>query len=276
MKWHGRQRSSNVEDRRSGGGGGGFGRGMGGGLNPFGSGGGGGMRLPTGRGGGIGGIIGIVVIFGIIWLVSGQNPIDMLTGGSTVNPTTSSSSRPLPTAGEDELADFVGVVVKETEQTNDNDVPNRDELLDKASGVVTAAGDPNASPDAAPAELEPGLEAGPAAEAVKDRPYVSVEQMPELPGGGGTTAIVAAIQRLVKYPGLALRNGIEGKVFVSFTVNSKGEVIDVAIVKGLGFGLDEETMRAIKALPKFIPGRQNGREVSVSFTVPVTYRIQQN
>ena len=105
-------------------------------------------------------------------------------------------------------------------------------------------------------------------------PYTFVEQMPELPGGGGQLAIVAAIQRAVRYPGLALRNGVEGKIYVSFTVNPKGEVVDAKIVQGLGSGLDEETLRAINTLPRFIPGKQNGREVSVSFTVPVTYRIQ--
>ena len=166
------------------------------------------------------------------------------------------------------------VVVKETEPTDDDKVPNRDELLTKASGVVTAPGDPGASPDAGPVELEPGLKAGPAAETVKEKPYLSVEQMPELPGGGGTAAIVAAIQKAVKYPSRAIANGVEGRVYVSFTVDSKGEVTDVKIVKGLGSGLDEETMRAISALPRFIPGKQNGREVSVSFTVPITYRIQ--
>jgi uncharacterized protein len=114
MKWQGRQRSSNIEDRRGNSPGGLGGRGGlgGGGLNPFGRGG----RIPMGRtGGGIGGIIGIVVILGIIWLVSGTNPLDMLTGGQTSPATTSAQSRPLPAAGEDELADFVGVVIKETE-----------------------------------------------------------------------------------------------------------------------------------------------------------------
>lgn len=112
MKWRGRQRSSNIEDRR-GQAGGGFsfpGRSSLGGR-------GGGIRIPTGGGGsrgGIGGIIGIVVVLGIIWLVSGQNPLDMLTSGQSSAPT-SSASRPLPAEGEDDLADFVGVVVKETE-----------------------------------------------------------------------------------------------------------------------------------------------------------------
>jgi protein TonB len=98
--------------------------------------------------------------------------------------------------------------------------------------------------------------------------------MPELPGGGGQTAIVAAIQRAVKYPAPALRAGVEGRVFASFTVNAKGDIVDLKIVKGLGSGIDEETLRAIKTLPRFIPGKQNGREVSVSFTVPITYKIQ--
>ncbi|WP_240230099.1 neutral zinc metallopeptidase [Devosia lacusdianchii] len=114
MKWRGRQQSSNIEDRR------GQGGGLGGlGGNPFGRGGGGGIRLPSGGGGSRGGIsslIGIVVVLGIIWFVTGQNPLDMLTGGGSPSSSSASSSSQLPTSGDqDELRDFVGVVVKETE-----------------------------------------------------------------------------------------------------------------------------------------------------------------
>ena len=111
MKWRGRERSSNIEDRRgqAGGGLGGLG-----GLGGMGR--GGGIRIPSGGGsrGGIGGVIGIVVVLGILWLVTGQNPLDMLTDGQSSAPSTA-SSRQLPAEGQDELADFVGVVVKETE-----------------------------------------------------------------------------------------------------------------------------------------------------------------
>lgn len=116
---------------------------------------------------------------------------------------------------------------------------------------------------------------GPAAlgDVMKPQVYQYVEQMPELPGGGGTAAIVAAIQKAAHYPALALANGVEGKVFASFVVNAQGEVTDLKIVKGLGAGLDEETLRAIARLPRFIPGKQNGRAVSVQYTVPISYKI---
>lgn len=113
MKWRGRERSSNIEDRRRTTGGGGFGRG-GLGYNPFGS--GGRIPIPTGgRSGGLG-LVGTIVVIGILLLVMGINPIDLLTGGPTTAPTTQTSSTlPASNATEDELAEFVGVVVKETE-----------------------------------------------------------------------------------------------------------------------------------------------------------------
>jgi predicted metalloprotease len=108
MKWQGRQRSSNIEDRRSQGGGG-FGRMGGGNL--------GGIRIPMGgrsAGGGLG-IVGIIVVLGIIWFATGQNPIDILTGGMSTPSSSSSNYTPPIDASEDELGQFVGVVVKETE-----------------------------------------------------------------------------------------------------------------------------------------------------------------
>ena len=139
MKWRGRQQSSNIEDRR-----GQTGGGLGG--SPFGR--SGGMRLPTGGGsrGGIGSLIGIVVVLGIIWVVTGTNPIDMLTGGST-SPGTANSSSQVPTTGEQsELRDFVGVVVKETEDLwtevfaqQNEDYPEPNVVL-FSGGVDTACG----------------------------------------------------------------------------------------------------------------------------------------
>ena len=172
------------------------------------------------------------------------------------------------------IKNVVPVVVKEKDAPKVSEVPNQEELVDKISSTKTEEGDPNAKIEQPLIEAKPGDDPGLLPDAGTSKPYTYVEQMPQLPGGGGTAAIVAAIQKAVRYPAKALQNGVEGKVFVSFTVDPKGDVTDVKVVKGLGYGLDEETMRAIKTLPKFIPGKQNGREVSVAFTVPVTYRIQ--
>jgi len=110
MKWQGRERSSNIEDRRSQGGGG-LGGGFGGGMGS-----GGGFRIPTsGRaGGGLGGI-GLIVVIGIICLALGINPLSLLDGSLSTGNSSFQESRPLPNAGQDQLADFVGVVVKDTE-----------------------------------------------------------------------------------------------------------------------------------------------------------------
>ena len=110
MKWRGREQSSNIDDRRGQGGGG-----LGG--SPFGRS-SGGLRLPSGGGGsrgGIGSLIGIVVVLGIIWVVTGTNPLDMLTGSTSTSSNASSSSQAPTTGEQSELRDFVGVVVKETE-----------------------------------------------------------------------------------------------------------------------------------------------------------------
>ncbi|WP_201984103.1 energy transducer TonB [Hymenobacter rubidus] len=166
---------------------------------------------------------------------------------------------------------FTPPVVAPDPQATD-DVPEQAALQEAAISSVTREG------SAGPVDLGP-LESvdGPheiGTDVVKETTYTYVEQMPELPGGGGQAAIVAAIQRAVRYPSVDLRNGTEGRVYASFTVNTKGEVTDLKIVKSLSTTLDAETLRAIKTLPKFIPGKQNGREVNVSFTVPISFKIQ--
>lgn len=105
MKWQGRKRSSNIEDRR-GSSGGAFGPGRASGP---------GLRIPSGRGGGGGLGLGGVAILIVIALIFGVNPLALLDGSMSGTGTGSSSSRSLPVEGEDELADFVAVVVQETE-----------------------------------------------------------------------------------------------------------------------------------------------------------------
>lgn len=96
--------------------------------------------------------------------------------------------------------------------------------------------------------------------------YTYVEQMPQLPGGGGQQALVAAVQqRLVLPP-----NAPEGRIFVKFTVGLKGEVRSAEIIKSLDAATDAAVLEALQKLPPLEPGKQNGRVVQVSFTLPIT------
>ena len=109
-----------------------------------------------------------------------------------------------------------------------------------------------------------------------DKVYAYVEQMPQLPGGGGNAAIVTAIQSRVKYPQEALQKGVVGRVFVTFIVGKNGTVRGAKIAKGIGAGCDEAVLEAVRQLPRFIPGTQSGKPVAVSYTVPVTFKLDDN
>ena len=101
----------------------------------------------------------------------------------------------------------------------------------------------------------------------EEKIFEVVEQMPELIGG------MASIQNNIDYPEVARRAGIEGRVYVQFVVNERGDVEDPQVVRGIGGGADEEALRAVSQA-KFRPGLQRGRPVSVRFTVPVVFRLQ--
>ena len=99
--------------------------------------------------------------------------------------------------------------------------------------------------------------------------YTYVEQMPQLPTGGGMSAIVQHIQDNLQYPAGPHQ---EGRVFASFTVRADGSVGDTKIIKSLAPAFDAAVLAAIEQLPRFVPGKQDGQAVAVSFTVPVTFK----
>jgi TonB family protein len=77
----------------------------------------------------------------------------------------------------------------------------------------------------------------------------------------------------VKYPKEALEAGISGKVFASFVVAKDGTVQDVKIKKDTNKLLDDEVLRVVKSSPKWTPGKQKGKAVAVSITIPVTFKL---
>jgi len=102
--------------------------------------------------------------------------------------------------------------------------------------------------------------------------FLSAEVMPEF--AGGQAALQRYMQKNLRYPPLALRNNIDGRVYISFTVQADGSIADVQVLKGLGFGTDEEAARVVKNMPAWTPGKQNKHPVAVRYTMPITFRYE--
>ena len=98
-----------------------------------------------------------------------------------------------------------------------------------------------------------------------------VEQMPHFPGGDA--ALMQFLRENIKYPETAEKNGIQGRVICTFVVENDGSVSDVQILRSVDDALDKEAVRVIQAMPKWVPGRQNGEPVFVKFTLPITFKL---
>ena len=99
-----------------------------------------------------------------------------------------------------------------------------------------------------------------------------VEQMPEYPGG--QAALFEYLSKNIKYPADAEKKKVEGKVFVTFVVDTDGKITDVSLMRKVFPSLDAEAVRVISAMPNWIPGKQKGQVVRVKYTVPIMFRLK--
>lgn len=106
----------------------------------------------------------------------------------------------------------------------------------------------------------------------EEQVFVVVEEMPEFPGG--EKALRTYLATSVKYPTIAQENGIQGKVFVNFVVNKDGSVSNVKIARGVDPSIDAEALRVVSSLPRWKPGKQRGAPVRVSYTVPISFKLE--
>ncbi len=102
--------------------------------------------------------------------------------------------------------------------------------------------------------------------------FFIVEDMPEFPGGD--LALRKYIANAIKYPVIAQENGIQGKVYVTFVVGKDGKVTNARIARGVDPSLDKEALRVVNTLPVWKPGKQRGKPVNVSYTVPINFVLQ--
>jgi TonB family protein len=109
-----------------------------------------------------------------------------------------------------------------------------------------------------------------ALEAPAPRPeiFTMVEQMPEFPGD-----INKYLSTNLRYPAEAAQKDIQGRVVVRFIVQEDGSIDQATVVRGIGGGCDEEALRVVKAMPRWKPGKQNGKPVKVYFTLPISFKL---
>jgi len=99
---------------------------------------------------------------------------------------------------------------------------------------------------------------------------VPIAADPEFPGG--QAALTDFIQQNVRYPKEAEKEGITGKVYVKFTIDEKGVVRDALVLKKVGYGFDEEALRVVGLMPKWLPAINNNKYCTSSRVIPITFK----
>ena len=168
---------------------------------------------------------------------------------------------------------FTAPVIKKDEEVSEEDeIKSQDELA-KNDKVAISIADVKGNDEINGADIADFKEVvrPEAPKEEKEVPYQAVEQMPQFPGGDAE--LMKYIQDHLKYPVIAAENGIQGRVIVRFVVSKTGEIQDVTVLRGVDSSLDKEAVRVIKSMPKWIPGKQNGNNVAVYFTVPVMFKL---
>lgn len=163
------------------------------------------------------------------------------------------------------------VIKKDDEVKPEDELKTQDELMNTktAIGALDVKGNDDANGEVlklkeAVAQPEPKPEV--------EKVFDVVEQMPSFPGG--PSALMEWLSNNVKYPVVAQENGVQGRVVVSFVVERDGSITDVKVVRGVDPSLDKEASRVVRAMPRWIPGKQNGSAVRVKYNVPVAFRLQ--
>ena len=165
------------------------------------------------------------------------------------------------------------IVMPEAEVVDENLPPTTDQLQDATSGTETAAGTGEEAVILAPEATTPtAQEKMVEVEAKPDAPFLVVEQQPEFPGG--IDALRTFLNKNLTYPRQAASASVSGRVYISFVVNTDGSLADVQVLKGIGFGCDEEAMRVVQKMPRWRAGKQSGRAVRVKYNLPISFTLE--
>ena len=177
-----------------------------------------------------------------------------------------------------ETQKFTAPVIKKDELVKeDNQMKQMDQLdANTAVGVKDQEGTKDRTIEAARTDVVEKVQIEEPKQEVKQevtqKIFDVVEQQPSFPGG--QSALLSWLSSNIHYPPVAEENGIQGRVVVSFVVEPDGSVSNVQVVRGVDPSLDKEAVRVTKAMPKWVPGKQNGQAVRVKYNLPVTFKLQ--
>lgn len=200
------------------------------------------------------------------------DPITQIETKTTPPPPALSSSNPPPARPS---VRFTPPVIARQEDVTPEDVPPRmDDIVNKTVSVATTDGvEDGIDPSLLPETTSGGIEVPVVKERDdRDKPRSFVEIMPSFPGG--EAALATYLAKNIRYPNIAAENQISGRVVIQFVVDYEGNINDVKVISDpKGGGLEAEAARVVKAMPKWKPGKQNGRTVSVYYTLPIFFRL---
>jgi len=145
--------------------------------------------------------------------------------------------------------------------------PTQDDMIDRKISSVNIDG-----PTTDDIIVEPVEKNTLVGESKEEKIFTIVEIKPSYPGG--FEALSKYLSKNLRYPASAQKVNAQGRVYLTFVVNSLGEISKVEVLKGIGFGCDEEATRVVQGMPKWTPGKQGGRNVSVKFTLPISFALQ--
>lgn len=141
-----------------------------------------------------------------------------------------------------------------------------DSVIAKPDSEITIQ-DTSALP---PSLSDPVTNTEPTVRKIPDQP-IPLPLVPRFPEGN--EAMFTFIEKTMQYPDAAKKANIGGTVLVSFTVKSDGTLTDIKVQKGIGYGCDEEAIRIVKLMPKWIPAKSGGQPIDSDFSIPVNFNI---
>lgn len=152
------------------------------------------------------------------------------------------------------------VAVEASEKPTEEPPPTQADLQETVASTQTQEGEKG---DDAPPPT-------PVEEEVFD--LAAVQEQPEFPGG--MEKMYEFMQRTQKYPDMEYEAGIQGKVYVQFTVAKDGSIEEAKVLRSVSEGLDKEAMRLVKSMPKWNPGKMGGKPVKCRFNLPVVFKLK--